>query len=292
MYKRRAFTLIELLVVIAIIALLMSMLMPALNKAKNQAKTVVCQNNLHQWTLIWKMFVDEKLAFKGGVKPPGYFMGIDGADGSGLALAKMSGHFMDRDGALDWIQIVLTHFSKHLNPKMLICPMATKTFVEGGRNPYMAYPIGDNDDDDDGLLPIGLQFSRCSYGINLWISNETGSGKLNNGKQEFWRTPNVTMASYVPMFGDAQHGNCDPVAADEPLPHESDVWTPSAHEMQRWCLKRHAPYYIDMLFLDFSVRRVTIKELWRLKWHRTYDLYSPLPVWPAWMSDVPEPVVY
>jgi prepilin-type N-terminal cleavage/methylation domain-containing protein len=286
MDKRRAFTLIELLVVIAIIALLMSMLMPALNKARNQARMVVCQNNLHQWTLIWKMFVDEEIAFNGGVKPPGYFMPLDSANGSELAFAKKAGYFMDRDESNRWIQTVLTHFSSHLSQGMLVCPMATKTFIEGGLNPHMAYPVGGGDDD------IPRRFTRCSYGINLWIAREMGDGKLDTGKQEFWRTPDVSMASHVPVFGDAQHGNADPVATDQPLPHEADIWTPNAHEMQRWCLKRHAPYYIDVLYLDWSVRRITIKELWRQKWHRTYDLYADLPVWPAWMSDVPEPITY
>jgi prepilin-type N-terminal cleavage/methylation domain-containing protein/prepilin-type processing-associated H-X9-DG protein len=56
---RKGFTLIELLVVIAIIALLMSILMPALSKVKDQAKAVVCVNNLHQFSLVWKMYLED-----------------------------------------------------------------------------------------------------------------------------------------------------------------------------------------------------------------------------------------
>jgi prepilin-type N-terminal cleavage/methylation domain-containing protein/prepilin-type processing-associated H-X9-DG protein len=59
MKKCKGFTLIELLVVIAIIALLMSILMPALSKAKEQAKAIVCTNNLHQFSIVWKMYLDE-----------------------------------------------------------------------------------------------------------------------------------------------------------------------------------------------------------------------------------------
>ncbi len=53
------FTLIELLVVIAIIALLMAILMPALNRVKKQAKSVACQTNLRQWSLIFLIYMDE-----------------------------------------------------------------------------------------------------------------------------------------------------------------------------------------------------------------------------------------
>ena len=57
--RKKGFTLIELLVVIAIIALLLSILLPSLRQAKKQARAVVCKSNLHQWGLIWKMYVDD-----------------------------------------------------------------------------------------------------------------------------------------------------------------------------------------------------------------------------------------
>jgi prepilin-type N-terminal cleavage/methylation domain-containing protein len=63
---QNAFTLIELLVVIAIIAILAAMLLPSLAKAKESGKRISCLNNLRQFGLATRMYIDDSH----GVLPP------------------------------------------------------------------------------------------------------------------------------------------------------------------------------------------------------------------------------
>jgi prepilin-type processing-associated H-X9-DG protein len=57
-----------------------------------------------------------------------------------------------------------------------------------------------------------------------------------------------------------------------------------------FCINRHDGY-VNGLFLDWSVRRIGLKELWTLKWHSEYDTRGPWTKaggvkpedWPQWM---------
>ncbi|MHC4474718.1 MAG: type II secretion system protein [Planctomycetota bacterium] len=254
---KRGFTLIELLVVIAIIALLMSILMPALNRVKSQAKEAVCYNNLHQWCLIWKMITEDN-----------------------------EGRFPERGPQTDpcipcvtaWTSAVQLLYPTPVDQKMYLCPMATKCYLEGGRNPYMAW--GE---------PGGF---KSSYTINIWVANRVGAGSLHHGQtaQAYWRTPNVRGAAYAPLLSCGTWGNMQCYSFDQPLDYEADLPNPGANnEIRRVCIKRHHPYHILILNLDCSIRKTTVKELWRTRWHQIWPMDAPLPAWPEWMSDIPEP---
>ena len=60
--------------------------------------------------------------------------------------------------------------------------------------------------------------------------------------------------------------------------------------MARQCINRHDGG-INSLFMDWSVRKVGLKELWMLKWHRNFDTKGPWTKaggmksedWPEWM---------
>jgi len=63
------------------------------------------------------------------------------------------------------------------------------------------------------------------------------------------------------------------------------------NSMKRFCINRHSGF-VNGVFVDFSTRKVGLKELWTLKWHREYDTAGPWTQaslvqssdWPDWMK--------
>ncbi|MFQ6035972.1 MAG: type II secretion system protein [Sedimentisphaerales bacterium] len=249
--QAKGFTLIELLVVIAIIALLMAILMPALQQVKKQAKTVACQSNLRQWALIWHMYTQDN---------KGYFPGR----------------------VLTWRDVAEKY---HEEPRISLCPTATKLYSEGGRSPFAAW----GKRDDTGKA------NASSFGINQWVLNAPGTNTVGRRVPAYlWRSPNVKGASEVLTFGDCAVTGATPWEVDNPPEYDGHaaMWGSggSRDEMRRFCMNRHNGR-LNGLFLDWSVRTVGLKELWTLKWHRQFNTAGPwtkaggvLPQdWPAWM---------
>jgi len=51
--------------------------------------------------------------------------------------------------------------------------------------------------------------------------------------------------------------------------------------MRRVCTNRHTGE-VNILFMDWSIRPVRLKEFWRLKWHRAFVPTEPQ--WPQWIE--------
>jgi len=73
--------------------------------------------------------------------------------------------------------------------------------------------------------------------------------------------------------------------------NQYDFWTGGAqYNMARICINRHRGF-TNSSFLDWSVRKVGLKELWKLKWHRHFDISGPWTKaggvqpddWPDWL---------
>jgi len=260
MSKRRGFTLIELLVVIAIIALLMSILMPALSRVKKQAQNVKCQATLKQWSLIFTMYGND--------------------NNHRLATPH------DRDGW--WLELTRAYVKNVIQNgraeehDLYFCPMATKPrpAPDAPVSPYF-YTYNNE----------GIRYT-ASYGLNAWVYDPPKAGNYQDRPGEsMWRTLDPKGGSNVPLLTAAFHGGGCPADMDQPPQYDGEPW-PGGHnnEMRRFCLDRHQGF-VNVLFLDASMQRVGLKQLWTLKWHRTYDVtgiwtqaggVAPTD-WPQWM---------
>jgi prepilin-type N-terminal cleavage/methylation domain-containing protein len=277
MHKRNGFTLIELLVVIAIIALLMAILMPALNRVKKQALMVACQSNLHQWSLFFSMYTDENA----GSFPQGNNGLQDGGDNR-------------------WVKALRPYHKD--NCELLCCPIATKPVQDaygqptGHKGKYAAWGIFSSDLGWAGWPTSAEGGLYGSYGINGWAVNpepESVRGSDSALKDKFWRTKNVTGQNNIPLLLGASRYNGLAESTDQPPAYDGMWWDEgSGGRMIRYCMNRHDGF-VNGLFMDWTVRKIGLKELWIFRWHREYNTSGPWTKagsvmaedWPEWMRN-------
>jgi len=274
---RRAFTLIELLVVIAIIALLLAILLPALKKAKKQARAIMCRSNLKQWAQMFAMYTDEH-----------------------------NGHFMpgwnsDVMGPLEdlWVWTLESYYGSHSEAdvntkkasnagKMRMCPETNKFHSE----------MGDPENESDsqsawGVWELNSTPPRAfygSYGMNWYAAYQKldSTGNVISSPL-FWERTGQKGSFNIPIMADATYCHALP-KHDNSVPDRSGEWYFNGNwddaGMKRVCVDRHNQA-VNVMFMDWSVRKVKLKDLWTLKWNPQFDtgyVHSNPPDW-KWVKD-------
>ncbi|GAG33407.1 unnamed protein product, partial [marine sediment metagenome] len=87
----------------------------------------------------------------------------------------------------------------------------------------------------------------------------------------------VKRGDRIPMFLDSIFMGGFPTYTDSPAALEGGTFFTAGGgdgEMDRYCIPRHGKS-VNSLFVDLSVREVGLKELWKLKWHREFDINGP-----------------
>jgi len=257
MRKERGFTLIELLVVIAIIALLIAVLLPALQRVRKQAKAALCQANLRQWGQILALYTEDSE----GHLPPRFLWFLRGSHGP------------DDDPNKPPVY-------HHIRTQgIACCPMAARP-----ADPEWSAGSGTS---------LGIEFTstggstfeawemtsppppfRCSYGFN-------------NGLRGFRDTYSVRGKAAIPVLLDCPEwqGQHPEYVEPPPIQIAPYMWWPLP-----FCINRYDGG-INGLFLDWSVRKVGLKELWTLKWDSKFNTSGRWTKaggvqpedWPQWM---------
>lgn len=296
--RRRGFTLIELLVVIAVIALLMAILTPSLQRVRRQARAVKCQAQLSQWGILYQTYSAEN----DGYLPPEdswsldkispadpwwaawrwYWGGSSGLDGTGIA---ESPSFTAVRG-------------------ILCCPMAAKwgyPVLLGKVNMPIPFYGGTFLAWTWSSRSPGEEISPASY---LWYSSygrseraHSRSENISNLLDYYWMTDRVKNTSAIPVFLDSMipcvYSSVTTEGKSQP-PTNDAVPTRELRTESFWadcvCMNRHDGG-INSLFMDWSVRKVGLKELWTLRWNPQFNTAGPWMKaggikpedWPQWM---------
>lgn len=241
--------------VFCLIFVLMMILYPALSRTRSQARAVACLSNLRQW---------------------GLMLCLNTEDNGGRFFVCRT------DQTRCWWMDPLQAYCRD-NKQLLLCSEAAKPYREGDDPSFAAWNIGDE---------------SGSYGLNAWICNpgqEETTFPAGALAEYYWKTPNTKGASNIPVFLDSAWFAGWPRHADNPVYNPGGIrehYKLIGGQMDCFCINRHTGYS-GVLFMDWSVRKVGVKELWTLKWHRQFDTEGPWTMaggvrpsdWPPWMRN-------
>lgn len=258
MRKNNAFTLIELLVVISVIAMLMAILLPTLQRVRSQAKAVACQANLRQWGTILALYVEDN---------QGRFPNTLGRWLIGRSLlGKRRTILKSRD-----------------IKEIMCCPMAIRPQEEReDLNDLRVY--------DHTFRAWEGEYHevtfRSSYGFNQDLLDGR-VGKYDTNDNRGTHVFSLRGRANIPVLLDCTRPEGVGLDRWPPPRSQSQVGTSMVWP---FCINRHNGH-VNGLFLDWSVRKIGLKELRTLKWHEEFNTAGPWTIaggvlpqdWPQWM---------
>jgi hypothetical protein len=239
MKSRPAFTKKDLVAVLICFIFLLANIAAIGEGGRKRAKAAVCLSNLHKWGQILQAYTADN---------DGFFLAREmGTPGSYYKM---------------WHYVYKPYY---VDKMMRFCPTADKPSVKTGpfgawNTQFGSWRPGDfPPPGEEGTIPTG------SYGMNRYVENMKG-GTMGTDPA-FWRRAGVKGGDKVPVLMDCMYIYYWGSSTAEPPEYDGDYTTPEMHWI---CINRHTGF-VNAVFLDFSACKVGLKELWTLKYSRTFD---------------------
>jgi prepilin-type N-terminal cleavage/methylation domain-containing protein/prepilin-type processing-associated H-X9-DG protein len=307
----KGFSLIELLVVIAVIALLMAILLPALRRARGQARAVVCCSNLRQLAIIFNMYAigndgrpfRQKGYAMASPEPWMYTLREETAGSNGIRCCPEATRPADPTGRTSLEE------GGGFPPRKSAGTL--RDALGGTRRAWGKFSMSNMDSAPPPPVPIRRKSLTAddyygSYSLNNWAAvhpEDRGSFIVGvelakpslTPEDTFWGATHSRAQADIPLFLDSTWWCAWPKDVDQPPQyeeHDEDFPCGCKNSMRRLCINRHYGH-VNTVFVDGSARKVGLKELWTLKWHRRFNTANQWTKaggvrpedWPEWMRN-------